>query len=163
MSVSAIVLEAGGDEDLAIAALLHDAVEDQGGQPTLQTIRRLFGDRVANVVAECSDSDTEPKPPWRARKEAYIAHMETASSDAILVSLADKLHNARCILADYSALGEQVWKRFSASKDDVLWYYVELVSVFRSRSATPLLEELSRVVADIEALVLSSSCKASQA
>jgi (p)ppGpp synthase/HD superfamily hydrolase len=88
MAVSALVLEAGGDEDLAIAALLHDAVEDQGGQPTLQTIRRMFGERVANVVMECSDTDREPKPPWRKRKEQYLAHLLSASTDALLVSIA---------------------------------------------------------------------------
>jgi (p)ppGpp synthase/HD superfamily hydrolase len=95
MAVSALVLEAGGDEDLAIAALLHDAVEDQGGAPTLQIIRRMFGDRVANVVMECSDTDREPKPPWRERKERYLTHLLSASADALLVSMADKLHNAR--------------------------------------------------------------------
>ena len=97
MAVSALVLEAGGDEDLAIAALLHDAVEDQGGPPTLQTIRRMFGDRVADVVMECSDTDREPKPLWRERKEQYLAHLLSASTDALLVSIADKLHNARSV------------------------------------------------------------------
>lgn len=152
MAVAAIVLEAGGDEDLAIAALLHDAVEDQGGQPTLQTIRRLFGDRVANIVAECSDTDVEPKPPWRARKQAYIAHLYTVSDDAILVSLADKLHNARSILADHQVVGEDVWNRFKASRDDVMWYYRQVASTFHSRTVSPLADELTRIVAEIEAL-----------
>jgi len=113
MAVSAIVLEAGGDEDLAIAALLHDAVEDRGGPPTLKTIRRMFGERVANVVMECSDTDREPKPPWRERKEQYLAHLSSASSDALLVSIADKLHNARSVLADYRRHKENLWMRFN--------------------------------------------------
>ncbi|MBV8049808.1 MAG: HD domain-containing protein [Acidobacteriaceae bacterium] len=151
MAVAAIVLEAGGDEDLAIAALLHDAVEDQGGQPTLETIRQKFGDRVAGVVSECSDTDIEPKPPWRARKEAYIEHLATGSADAVLVSLADKLHNARTILADFRAVGDQVWKRFRASKAEVLWYYRELGKVFQERTASPLTAELTRVIGELDA------------
>jgi (p)ppGpp synthase/HD superfamily hydrolase len=157
MAASSIVLEAGGDEDLAIAALLHDAVEDQGGLPTLQTIRRLFGDRVADVVEQCSDSHTEPKPPWRARKEAYIAHLKSASEDALLVSTADKLHNARSILRDYRVHGEQVWERFSVSKAEVLWYYRELARAFLARGANPLLLEFSQMVAQLESLECSSA------
>jgi len=150
MAVTAIVLEAGGDEDLAIAALLHDAVEDQGGKPTLEIIKQKFGDRVAGIVLECSDTDIQPKPPWRARKEAYIAHIADASDDAILVSLADKLHNARAILADYRAVGDKVWKRFKAGRDDVLWYYGELIKALQKRTRSPLLTELSRVVGEIQ-------------
>lgn len=149
MAVTAIVLEAGGDEDLAIAALLHDAVEDQGGQLTLETIRQKFGDRVAGIVLECSDSDVQPKPPWRARKEAYIAQIANASDDAILVSLADKLHNARAILADYRAVGDKVWDRFTADRDGVLWYYRELVKAFQTRTQRPLLTELNRVAEEV--------------
>jgi (p)ppGpp synthase/HD superfamily hydrolase len=130
MAVSALVLEAGGDEDLAIAALLHDAVEDQGGQPTLQTIRRMFGDRVASVVMECSDTDREPTPPWRKRKEQDLAHLPSASADAFLVSIADKLHNARSVLADYRRHKENLWMRFNAGKEEQFWYYGELVRVF---------------------------------
>ncbi len=149
MAVTAIVLEAGGDEDLAIAALLHDAVEDQGGQLTLEIIRQRFGERVAGIVLECSDTDIEPKPPWRARKEAYIAHLANASNGAILVSLADKLHNARAILADYRAIGDKVWDRFKAGRDEVLWYYRELVKAFQARTRSPLVVELNRVVEEI--------------
>jgi (p)ppGpp synthase/HD superfamily hydrolase len=152
MAVSAIVLEAGGDEELAIAALFHDAVEDQGGAATEKTIRRLFGDRVADIVAECSDTDIEPKPPWRERKEAYLAHLKTASDDALLVSAADKLHNARAILADYRLLGDDLWERFNASKTDQLWYYRQLVRAFRARGSTALVEEFDRVVSEIEQL-----------
>jgi (p)ppGpp synthase/HD superfamily hydrolase len=106
MTVSALVLEAGGNEDLAIAALLHDVVEDCGGKPMLEEVRKRFGPLVAHVVAGCTDSDTCPKPPWRERKEAYLEHLRTADRDVRLVSTADKLHNAREILRDYRADGE---------------------------------------------------------
>jgi len=133
MSVAALVLEAGGNEDQAIAALLHDAVEDQGGLPTLDTIRRLFGDRVADRVLECSDSDSSDpnkKAPWHERKQAYLEHLKAASPDALLVSAADKLHNARDILACYRELGDEVWSRFNkkAGKEDQLRYYRALVT-----------------------------------
>ncbi len=112
MSVAALVLEAGGDEDQAIAALLHDAMEDQGGPPTLETIRRLFGDRVAGIVKECSDSESEHpenKLPWHQRKQAYLAKLTAASPDALLVSVADKLHNARTILAGRALALTSAW------------------------------------------------------
>ena len=100
LGVASIALEIGGDEDQAIAALLHDAVEDQGGLPRLAEIRQLYGDCVADIVWDCTDADTEPKPPWRARKEAYIASLSHKPADSLLVSLADKTHNARAILDD---------------------------------------------------------------
>jgi (p)ppGpp synthase/HD superfamily hydrolase len=153
MAVSALVLEAGGDEDLAIAALLHDAVEDQGGPPTLLTIRRMFGDRVANVVMECSDTDREPKPPWRERKEQYLAHLLSASTDALLVSIADKLHNARSVLADYRRHKENLWMRFNAGKEEQFWYYGELVRVFtQRRPEDALVTEFARVVKELKDL-----------
>jgi (p)ppGpp synthase/HD superfamily hydrolase len=152
MSVAALVLEAGGDEDVATAALLHDAVEDQGGTPTLEIIRRLFGDRVAHIVEECSDSDTEPKPPWQERKSSYVAHLRHASADARLVSAADKLHNARTILFDYRQLGDEVWMRFHAGKEDQLKYYRSLVTAFREAGSNPMVEELDRVVTELECL-----------
>lgn len=116
MSVCALVLEAGGNEDQAIAALLHDAVEDRGGRSTLETIRQMFGDRVANAVESCSDSmatNPDKKLPWRERKVKYLEHLRTASGDALLVSAADKLHNARAILSDYRKLGDDLWLRFN--------------------------------------------------
>lgn len=155
MSVAALVLEAGGDEDQTIAGLLHDAMEDQGGPPTLATIRKLFGDRVANTVEECSDSDSEDpakKKPWHERKRIYLAHLPNASADALLVSLADKLHNARAILQDYRALGDELWGRFNkeATKQDQLNYYSGLVSAFRKTDApTTMVDELDRVVAEL--------------
>ena len=125
MSVAALVLESGGDEDQAIAALLHDAMEDQGGPPTLKMIRQLFGDRVAETVRECSDSesvDPDTKEPWHRRKQAYLTHLSTASTDALLVSVADKLHNARTVLSDYRQIGDEIWRRFNkeSSKKDQL-------------------------------------------
>ena len=155
LGVAGIALEHGASEDEAIAALLHDAVEDQGGAPTLAEIRRRFGDAVADIVAACSDTDVVPKPPWRPRKEAYIAHLASASPSARLVSAADKLHNARSILTDYRRLGEAVWGRFTGGKEGTLWYYRALVQAFRAHDPTPLVDELERTVQEMERLASS--------
>jgi len=152
LAVAGIVLEHGGNEDEAIAALLHDAVEDQGGAPTLHAIRQRFGDTVAAIVEGCTDTDEMPKPPWRPRKEAYIAHVASASPSVRLVSAADKLHNARTILADYRRHGDAVWDRFSGGKDGTLWYYRALVEAYRPHGVTPLVGELERVVGELERL-----------
>ncbi len=152
LAVSSLVLENGGDEDGAIAALLHDAVEDQGGRPTLEEIRGRFGTRVAAIVEGCTDADTVPKPPWRERKERYIAHLREAPLDVQRVSAADKLHNARAILRDLRRTPEAVWPRFSGGRDGVLWYYRTLVTVFRETEVGFLAEELERVVAEMERL-----------
>jgi (p)ppGpp synthase/HD superfamily hydrolase len=156
MAVCGLVLEAGGDEDQAIAALLHDAVEDQGGLATLETIRHLFGERVANAVEACSDSlVSEPtmKPPWRERKEKYLAHLRHANADSLIVGAADKLHNARAILSDYRQIGEEVWTRFNAAKEDQLWYYSALVDAFRQTTASKaLVDQLGRVVEELRQL-----------
>jgi GTP pyrophosphokinase len=152
LGVASIAIEYGANEDEAIAALLHDAVEDQGGAATLEEIRRRFGDDVAAIVAACTDADAIPKPPWRERKEAYLAHLPTASPSALLVSGADKLHNARAILRDYRVFGEGVWRRFNGGRDGTLWYYRALVAAFTSAGDGPLAEELARTVADIERL-----------
>jgi len=151
LGVCSLVLEDGGGEDEAIAALLHDAVEDGGGRPRLDDIRWRFGDRVAEIVWACSDTDETPKPPWKERKTRYIAHLREAGPDARRVSCADKLHNARSILRDYRVLGERVWDRFSASAEDNLWYYRELVEAFRQPDRTRLTEDLERVVSELEA------------
>jgi (p)ppGpp synthase/HD superfamily hydrolase len=151
LAVCSLVLEDGGGEDEAIGALLHDAVEDGGGQPRLEDIRRRFGDRVAEIVWACSDTDETPKPPWKERKTRYVAHLREASPAARRVSCADKLHNARSILRDYRALGERLWERFSASADENLWYYRELVEAFRQPDRSPLVAELERVVSELEA------------
>ena len=152
LGVAALVLEEGGDEDEAIAALLHDAVEDQGGRRRLADIRRRFGKRVARIVEACSDSDTIPKPPWRERKERYLARIRHEPADVRRVSLADKLYNARSILADYRRVGDKVWKRFTGRKQGTLWYYRELVKAFREVGPHLMAEELGRVVTQLERL-----------
>jgi (p)ppGpp synthase/HD superfamily hydrolase len=146
LSVSALVLEYGGDEDLAIAALLHDAVEDQGGAPTGYLIRSEFGDVVADIVDGCTDSIATPKPPWRVRKEQYLAHLQHASPAISLVSSCDKLHNARSIVSDLRTVGEHVWSRFAGGKDGSLWYYRSLAATFTQLGAPPA-DELARTVA----------------
>jgi GTP pyrophosphokinase len=152
LGVTSIALENGANEDEAIAALLHDAIEDQGGATTREAIRRRFGDTVTDIVDGCTDADTTPKPPWLLRKEAYIAHIPTASASVRLVSSADKLHNARSILNDYRIVGESVWNRFQGGKEGTLWYYRSLVEAFRKGGATPLVEELAQVVSELEKL-----------
>ena len=152
LAVAAVALEHGADEDEAIAALLHDAVEDQGGAATREEIRRRFGDRVAEIVDGCTDAETIPKPPWRERKERYVAHIADASPSVCLVSAADKLHNARSILSDLRACGDEVWGRFKGGKEGTLWYYRSLVGAFRAHGPSPLVEELARTVEEIERL-----------
>lgn len=152
MSVAALVLEAGGDEDLAIAALLHDVVEDCGGKPMLKEVRHRFGRRVAHIVEACTDSNTYPKPPWRQRKVEYLKHLRTADADVRLVSVADKLHNVREILKDYRIVGEPLFERFKGKRDGTLWYYRALVKEFRRRKTNHLVSELGRVIADLEKL-----------
>lgn len=157
LAVTSIVLEQGGNEDEAIAALLHDAIEDQGGASTREEIRRRFGETVVEIVNGCTDAEVVPKPPWRMRKEEYIAHLRDAPASVRLVSAADKLHNARAILADYRSEGESLWKRFHGEKAGTLWYYRSLVDVLRKTGPTPLIEELERVVSEIEALAAEDS------
>lgn len=150
LAVAGLVLEHGGNEDEAIAALLHDAVEDQGGAATREEIRTRFGDRVVNIVDGCTDSDTIPKPPWRERKQAHLDHLRTASPSVKLVSTADKLHNVRCIVEGLRVQGpEVVWSRFKAGPDDQLWYYRECAARLREGWASPLLEELDREVTEM--------------
>jgi (p)ppGpp synthase/HD superfamily hydrolase len=153
LSVAGLVLEAGGDEDLAIAALLHDVVEDCGGAPMLREIRRRFGQRVAHVVDGCTDTDLDPKPPWRQRKENYILHLRTADADTRLVSAADKLHNVRSIVATYREIGDRVWERFHGKRDGTLWYYRTLLDEFQRKKSSPLIRELERAVIELEAVV----------
>jgi (p)ppGpp synthase/HD superfamily hydrolase len=150
--VASLVFEYGGTEKEAIAALLHDAVEDQGGLPTLEYIRSHFGQDVANIVESCTDAYVVPKPLWRPRKEAYIAHVAHAGPSAQLVSTADKVHNARAILKDYRELGEAVWERFTGGREGTLWYYRALVEVFAKAACASLVDELDRTVTEIETL-----------
>jgi (p)ppGpp synthase/HD superfamily hydrolase len=153
LGVASIVIETAGSEDEAIAALLHDAAEDQGGYETLERIREEFGDSVARIVEECSDSFGEPKPPWRERKQAYLDRLEEASEEALHVSLADKVHNVRTILLDYGDVGERLWERFSAERYEVLWYYRSLAATFSRRRPGPLASELTEAVSELERLV----------
>ncbi len=150
LGVASIALEHGANEDEAIAALLHDAIEDQGGAQTREEIRMRFGNRVVAIVNGCTDCDVEPKPPWRERKEAYIAHIKDASPSVHLVSAADKLHNARAILKDYRTLGDSLWERFNGGKEGTLWYYRSLSDVFRTVYPSPLVDELEQVISEIE-------------
>jgi (p)ppGpp synthase/HD superfamily hydrolase len=152
MSVAALVLEAGGDEDQAIAALLHDVVEDCGGEPMLQEVRDRFGDRVAGIVKGCTDAYTIPKPPWKQRKLEYLKVLRDADDDIRLVSAADKLHNVRTILADYRLEGDSVWNRFSGRRDGTLWYYRAVLNVLLQGTRNRLIGELERAVQELESL-----------
>jgi (p)ppGpp synthase/HD superfamily hydrolase len=152
LAVTALTIEAGANEDTAIAALLHDAVEDQGGRPTLERIRARFGQAVAEIVESCSDTDVDPKPPWRERKESYVAAIAHKSTSALLVSLADKVHNAGAILDDYQLVGEEIWSRFTGGRDGTLWYYRALVEAFRARAPKPLWQRLEDTVRALESL-----------
>ena len=153
LGVAGLVLEAGGDEDLAIAALLHDVVEDCGGAPVLKEIRRRFGKRVAHIVDGCTDTDLDPKPPWRERKENYLKHLRTADADTRLVSAADKLHNVRSIVTAYREIGDRVWERFHGKRDGTLWYYRTLLDEFQRKKSIPLIRELERAVIELETVV----------
>lgn len=152
MGVTSLVLEAGGDEDLAIAALLHDVVEDCGGAPMLKEVRRRFGQRVAKIVDGCTDADTYPKPPWRQRKEEYIRHLKLADADTRLVAAADKLANVRSILADYHEVGESVWSRFNGGREGTLWYYRALLEEFLRGRPNRLIRELELAVRELQAV-----------
>lgn len=152
LGVVSIALEHGGNEDEAIGALLHDAGEDAGGAGRIEDIRHRFGDAVADIVRGCTDAITTPKPPWRKRKEDYIAHVPAASPSVQLVSASDKLHNARAILRDYRRLEESLWSRFNGGKEGTLWYYRSLVTAFGQAGRNELVEELDRVVTELEQL-----------
>jgi (p)ppGpp synthase/HD superfamily hydrolase len=152
MGVASLVLEAGGDEDTAIAALLHDAVEDHGGIPTLNEIRHRFGNRVADIVDDCTDSYTYPKPPWRNRKEEYLVKLHKASPEARLVSISDKLYNVRTICEALRADGDEVWKRFNGGKEGSLWYYHTLMDVYRLTGTDLVTEAYARAVDEMEKL-----------
>ncbi len=150
LGVASLVLKHAGSEDEAIAALLHDAVEDQGGRPTLQEIRRRFGKRVAAIVEGCSDAFETPKPAWSERKRKHLAKIRRAPASVRLVTAADKLDNARAILADYRVVGERLWSRFNGRKRGTLGYYRRMVQALRAAGPSPLVEELDRVVTEIE-------------
>ena len=154
LGACAIALDYGAGEDEAIAALLHDAIED--GQPTAAARATVwsFGDEVGRIVEGCTDADTHPKPPWRERKESYLARLDVEDRSVLLISASDKLHNARSIVRDLRDIGEEVWGRFSAPKAQTLWYYRSLVTRYRRNPAhTPaLIDELDRTVTEMETL-----------
>lgn len=158
LGVCSLVLEDGGDEDEAIAALLHDAPEDQGGRPVLDEIRERFGERVARIVEGCSDTLEQDKPPWAERKARYLAHLEAAEPSVLRVSIADKVYNLGSTVADLRVDGAKVWERFNARADDQLWYYGSLLDVFRRRNASArLVPEMDRLVAELIGLVNATS------
>ncbi len=150
MGVASIVLDDGGTEDEAIGALLHDAVEDQGGRARLEEIRRRFGDAVARIVEDCTDSWETPKKPWAERKRQYVEQARHLGAPSLRVSAADKVHNAYAILRDLRNSGEAVWSRFNAAPDDVLSYYESLVRAFREAGGGRLVDELDRIVRGIQ-------------
>jgi (p)ppGpp synthase/HD superfamily hydrolase len=147
LGVAALVFEGGGDEELAIAGLLHDVLEDTSASSG--QLEEAFGTRVTHIVEACSDTQEKPKPPARARKERYLEHLQTADPDTLLVSLADKLHNARTLLLDFRTGGPVVFERFHLSQEDTLWYYSELARTYCARRPGGLADELARVVADL--------------
>lgn len=149
LGVAAQVGVHGGNEDQFIAALLHDAVEDQGGLPTLERIRGQFGDRVADLVLKCSDSTDAPKPPWRARKEAYLARLAGEPPELKIIVVADKLDNARSIVRDMRQCGAAVWDRFTGKREGSLWYYQAIPAALESGWEHPLLDELRAAIAEM--------------
>ena len=161
MAVSSMVIEACDQvpefdrEDLAIAALLHDTLEDQGHKITLDEIEKTFGSLVARIVDDCSDAVIETKcqekPPWKERKLAYIARISSKSRETLLVSCADKLHNARSILNDLKRIGPELWERFNADEDGIRWYYREMARELRKAwPENPLIDEFSDTVCQID-------------
>src|SRR3954464_15268575 len=150
MGVASIVIDDGGTEDEAIAALLHDAPEDRGGRERLEDIRTRFGDVVARIVEDCTDSWTTPKAPWAGRKKKYAEHARTLSTASLRVSAADKVHNAYAILRDLRTVGDRVWERFNANADEIVAYYRSLVRSYREAGGGRLVDELDRIVRAIE-------------
>jgi (p)ppGpp synthase/HD superfamily hydrolase len=153
LSVSSRVLTAGGTEVQAIAGLLHDAAEDQGGQATLNDVRKKFGDGVAQIVSDCTDSWVEPKLAWRPRKEAYLALLPKKAPSSLLVSLADKVDNAEAILHDYRNIGENLWERFTGGREGTLWYYRSLSEIFSTALPGALARQLALTVASFPAAI----------
>ncbi len=150
LAVAALVLEHGGNEDEAIAALLHDAVEDQGGLATRAEIARRFGPVVVELVDGCTDTAECPKPPWRARKEAYLARIADAPGSLRLIVAADKLHNVHSLLREYRRHGEALWRSFNGGRDGTLWYYCKLVEALRRQSHGEIVVDLATAVAELE-------------
>lgn len=152
LEVAALVIAHGGTEDEAIAALLHDAPEDAGGLDRLEDIRTRFGSRVAVIVDGCTDTYQSPKPPWRARKEAYLERVPGLPDSALLVSAADKVANVRAVIDDYKIVGDSLWARFAGGRD-TLWYYRAAADAFLSTARTPLVDKLDGLVRELHQLV----------
>lgn len=151
LGVTGLVLREEGNEDEAVAALLHDAAEDQGGWARLDDVRRRFGARVADIAEACSEPLENPKPPWKKRKQEYLDRIRTDHDpSALLVSLADKVDNARAILRDHTEMGDDLWERFNAGRDCQLWYHRALVEAYATRTDGQLLRELDEVVTLLE-------------
>jgi (p)ppGpp synthase/HD superfamily hydrolase len=153
LGAAAIVLDFGGNEDEAIAALLHDAIEDQGGRAVREEILRRFGEKVTTIVDGCTDADTNPKPPWRPRKEAYLARLRTASPSIRRVVAADKLHNLRSLTREYRRQGENLWKYFQGGREGTLWYHQTVVEILQSSGDPLLVEELQRSLEELMRLI----------
>lgn len=150
LAVCALTLEYGGGEDEAIAALLHDAIEDQGGAAARAEILRRFGPRVTEIVEGCSEAEHWPMPPWRERREEFVKQVRAASAPVRLVSACDKVHNARSLVMDYRIYGEDLWRRFTGGRDGTLWYYRAMVEALSASGTSPVVEELNRVVTELE-------------
>ena len=149
LGAAALVMDQGGDEDEVVAALLHDALEDHPDKTSFAEIEQRFGQKVARIVLACSDAVAQPKPPWHARKEAYLAHLGEQPDDVLRVSLADKLHNARAIVADWRIIGDAVWDKFSVGRQDQVWYYTSLLEVFQRRRPSDLVTELEVAIGQL--------------
>ncbi|MEB3217907.1 MAG: HD domain-containing protein [Nostocales cyanobacterium 94392] len=149
LSVSALILEAGGTEEQAIAGLLHDAVEDQGGKATREQIRQQFGETIVEIIDSCTESDITPKPPWKERKIKYIENIRNASDSVKLVSLADKLHNARSLLIGYRNQRDKLWDYFSGTKEDKLWFYGELLKIYKESNVSFMTLELELILKEL--------------
>jgi (p)ppGpp synthase/HD superfamily hydrolase len=149
-------LEYGGSEDVAIAALLHDVVEDCGGLPTVELLRSRFGDHVTNIVLGCSDTVEHPKPPWKQRKDRYLSHLPDAGPEVLLVSAADKLHNLQSLLREERRLGHKLWLHFRAGRDGTLWYHEQLLDIFRRTSLpTELVEQIAELVGQLRERIIA--------
>jgi (p)ppGpp synthase/HD superfamily hydrolase len=156
MAVTSLVLDYGGNEEEAIAALLHDGPEDQGGRATLEAIRLLFGDRVAEIVDGCTDTYDHPKPLWRPRKEKYLAHLEVASLSVCLVSAADKVHNVRSILQNLADGHPDTFTKFNGGPKGTFWYYRSVLEVLTRRLPNPIVAELARAVEEMDRRALAA-------
>ncbi|MDZ8258497.1 HD domain-containing protein [Nostoc sp. ChiQUE01b] len=149
LSVTALVIEDGGSEDEAIAALLHDAIEDQGGRITGEIIRQKFGDKVADIVESCTESDVVPQPSWKERKQKYLENISQGSPEVLRVALADKVHNARSNLIEWDLYGDKAWNK--EQRQRTLWFYRSVIAVAQTLTDSRLVEELRRIVKQLEA------------